>query len=202
MASRSLLDGLLGTTSRSINNPVGGNSIGTIATSNADYNTVTSTTNMQIINFIEENYGHQSASKNYHNISTNIIVYDSLFNNIQNILNNITTPELITIVTAIKQLLTASFNSVSLHRDNIVQNITISTLNNQIQDILNNKNRELLLKQNTNGNISITQSFSLAPVYNYYIAIYGMPLQGQGFNPLKVSYIADVLTGMNIDPYN
>ncbi len=202
MASRSLLDGLLGTTSRSITNPVGGNSISSIASSSADYNTVTSTSNMQIINFIEEHYGHQSASKNYHNISTNLLIYDSLFNNIQNILNNITTPELVTIVTAIKQLLTASFNSVSLHRDNIVQNITISTLNNQIQDLLNNKNRELLLKQNTTGNLSITQSFSLAPVYNYYIAIYGMPLQGQGFNPLKVSYIADVLTGMNIDPYN
>lgn len=202
MASRSLLDGLLGTTSRSINNPVGRNSIGSIAASSADYNTLTTTSNMQVINFIEEHYGHQSASKNYHNISTNLLVYDSLFNNIQNILNNITTPELVTIVTTIKQLLTASFNSVSLHRDNIIQNITISTLNNQIQDILNNKNRELLLKQNTSGNLSITQSFSLAPVYNYYIAIYGMPLQGQGFNPLKVSYIADVLVGMNIDPYN
>tara|TARA_B100000927_G_scaffold287362_1_gene280137 strand:+ start:599 stop:1207 length:609 start_codon:yes stop_codon:yes gene_type:complete len=202
MASRSLLDGLLGTTIRSINNPVGGNSIRSIAASTADYNTVTSKSNMQIIDFIEQNYGQQSASKNYHSISTNIFIYDALFNNIQNIINNITTPELITIVTAIKELLTASFNSVSLHRDNIVQNITISTLNKQIQDMLNNKNRELLLKQNTSGNISITQSFSLAPVYNYYIAIYGMPLQGQGFNPLKVSYIADVLTDMNIDPYN
>lgn len=201
MASRSLLDGLLSTAPRSINNPVGGNPTANISSA-ADYNIITSTSNMRIINFIEENYGYQSASKNYHNISTNIALYQSLFNNIQNILNTITTPELITIITAIKELLTASFNSVSLHRDNIIQNITISTLNQQIQDILNNKNREILLKQNTSGNISITQSFSLAPVYNYYIAIYGMPLQGQGFNPLKISYIADVLTSMNIDPYN
>tara|TARA_B100000424_G_C22849158_1_gene452886 strand:+ start:199 stop:804 length:606 start_codon:yes stop_codon:yes gene_type:complete len=201
MASRSLLSGILGTTSRSLNNPVGTSTTSvTQSTTSVDYDTVTS--NMQVINFIEENYGSHSAAKDYHNISNDVIVYNSMFNNIQNILNKITTPELVTIITAIKQLLTSSFNSLSLHKNTIVQNITISTLNNQIQEILNNKNRDVLLKQNTSGNLAITQSFTLAPVYNYYIAIYGMPLQGQGFNPLKISYISEILSSLDIDPFN
>ena len=71
-----------------------------------------------------------------------------------------------------------------------------------MQDILSNKNKDVLLQQNNPGSLTITQTFTLAPVYNYYISIYGMPMQGQGFNPLKISYIAEILTSINVEPYN
>jgi len=204
MTSRSLLTGLLNSSSRALTSAVASSApvaAETENTTNEDYELVTTGTNKTIIEFIESNYGSHSAAKNYHLIDGNINVYNSVYENIQNILNAIKTPELVTLITAIQELLASSFNSLGLHKDNITQNITISTLTNKVEEILTNKNRDSLLQQNNPGRLTITQTFTLAPVYNYYISIYGMPLQGQGFNPLKISYIAEILTSLNIDPY-
>jgi len=203
MTSRSLLSGLLNSSSRSLTSAVASSSVGaSVDTTNVDYEIMTSAANIGMIEFVEKNYGTHSAAKNYHLMDNNISVYNSVYGNMQNILNSINTPELVTLITAIKELLASSYNSIGLHKDNIIQNITISTLTDKVQDILSNKNKEVLLQQNNPGSLTITQTFTLAPVYNYYISIYGMPLQGQGFNPLKISYIAEILTSINVEPYN
>jgi hypothetical protein len=204
MTSRSLLTGLINSSSRALTSAVASTTViakETENTTNEDYELVTTGSNKEIIEFIERNYGANSAAKNYHLIDGNINVYNSVYSNIQNILNSIKTPELVTLITAIQELLASSYNSLGLHKDNIAQNITISTLTDKVQDILTNKNRDSLLQQNNPGSLTITQTFTLAPVYNYYISIYGMPLQGQGFNPLKISYIAEILTSLDIEPY-
>ena len=204
MTSRSLLTGLINSSSRALTSAVASSApvaAETENTTNEDYELVTTGTNKEIIEFIEKNYGSHSSAKNYHLINGNINVYNSVYENVQNILNAIKTPELVTLITAIQELLTSSFNSLGLHKDNVTQNITISTLTNKVEEILTNKNRDSLLQNNNPGRLTITQTFTLAPVYNYYISIYGMPLQGQGFNPLKISYIAEILTSLNIDPY-
>jgi len=204
MTSRSLLTGLINNSSRALTSAVASSApvaAETENTTNEDYELVTTGTNKTIIEFIEKNYGSHSSAKNYHLIDSNINVYNSVYENVQNILNAIKTPELVTLITAIQELLSSSFNSLGLHKDNVTQNITISTLTNKVEEILTNKNRDSLLQNNNPGRLTITQTFTLAPVYNYYISIYGMPLQGQGFNPLKISYIAEILTSLNIDPY-
>lgn len=204
MTSRSLLTGLINSSSRALTSAVASTTpiaAETENTTNEDYELVTTGSNKVVLEFIEKNYGAHSASKNYHLIDGNINVYNSVYSNVQNILNSIKTPELVTIITAMQELLSASYNTLGLHKENITQNITISTLTNKVEEILTNKNKDVLLQQNNPGNLTITQTFTLAPVYNYYISIYGMPLQGQGFNPLKISYIAEILTTLNIDPY-
>jgi hypothetical protein len=204
MTSRSLLTGLINSSSRALTSAVASsNPIATETenTTNEDYELVTTGTNKTVIEFIEKNYGSHSSAKNYHLIDGNINVYNSVYENVQNILNAIKTPELVTLITAIQELLSSSFNSLGLHKEIVTQNITISTLTNKVEEILTNKNRDSLLQNNNPGRLTITQTFTLAPVYNYYITIYGMPLQGQGFNPLKISYIAEILTSLNIDPY-
>lgn len=204
MTSRSLLTGLINSSSRALTSAVASSTpiaAETENTTNEDYELVTTGTNKTVIEFIEKNYGSHSSAKNYHLIDGNINVYNSVYENVQNILNAIKTPELVTLITAIQELLSSSFNSLGLHKEIVTQNITISTLTNKVEEILTNKNRDSLLQNNNPGRLTITQTFTLAPVYNYYISIYGMPLQGQGFNPLKISYIAEILTSLNIDPY-
>ena len=204
MTSRSLLTGLINSSSRALTSAVASSNpiaVETENTTNEDYELVTTGTNKTVIEFIEKNYGSHSSAKNYHLIDGNINVYNSVYENVQNILNAIKTPELVTLITAIQELLSSSFNSLGLHKEIVTQNITISTLTNKVEEILTNKNRDSLLQNNNPGRLTITQTFTLAPVYNYYISIYGMPLQGQGFNPLKISYIAEILTSLNIDPY-
>ena len=49
--------------------------------------------------------------------------------------------------------------------------------------------------------MSLTQTLKLANVFNYYIMIYGMPSMGEGFDPVKVAYLVDILSSNGIDPY-
>jgi hypothetical protein len=168
---------------------------------NSDFSLVTRLY-INVINFIESNYGQNSANRDYHLIPPDYQTFASYFSQIDQVIDNVSDNNMITFVNAVKQLLITAYNSTSLHRDNIVQQITISNLQNQLQDVLDNKNREIILNTCSTGTLGLTQNFTLAPVYNYYISAYGMPQFGQGFNPLKISYLADILESIDIDPYD
>ena len=156
---------------------------------------------MEVIRFIEARYGFPSASKDYHIVPSSISLYSVLYDDIDNITRSIVNPNLKILLTCVKELLVSSFNTRNLHIDNTIQLITINSLKEQIQDIIRNKNNEVIVKNQAVGQLSISQNFSLAPVYTYYISVYGMPPYQQGFNPLKLSYIADILNSIGIDPY-
>jgi hypothetical protein len=51
------------------------------------------------------------------------------------------------------------------------------------------------------GQLSVNKTFKLAPVFNLYILIYGMPEFGVGFDQIKISYLIDILKQNGIDPY-
>ena len=157
---------------------------------------------INVIDFIESNYGQNSANRDYHLVPPDYDTFVSYFTQIDQVINVVSDNNMITFLNAVKQLLITAYNSSSLHRDNIVQQITISNLQTQLQEVLDNKNREIILNTCTTGTLGLTQNFTLAPVYNYYISAYGMPQFGQGFNPLKISYLADILESMDIDPYD
>ena len=107
MTSRSLLTGLINSSSRALTSAVASSTpiaAETENTTNEDYELVTTGTNKTVIEFIEKNYGSHSSAKNYHLIDGNINVYNSVYENVQNILNAIKTPELVTLITAIQEL--------------------------------------------------------------------------------------------------
>ena len=102
MTSRSLLTGLINSSSRALTSAVASSTpiaAETENTTNEDYELVTTGTNKTVIEFIEKNYGSHSSAKNYHLIDGNINVYNSVYENVQNILNAIKTPELVTLIT-------------------------------------------------------------------------------------------------------
>jgi len=78
-----------------------------------------------------------------------------------------------------------------------IQNIL---LNNKIQDILTNKNEQFAL-DNTNKKYSLQKTFTLAPIYSYYITIFGLPEKGDGFDPIKIQSLLAILQKHNINPY-
>jgi hypothetical protein len=49
--------------------------------------------------------------------------------------------------------------------------------------------------------MSITKTFTLAPIFNYYIIIFGMPAYGVGFDPVKVYFLEQILKNMGVNPY-
>jgi hypothetical protein len=78
-----------------------------------------------------------------------------------------------------------------------IQNIL---LNNKLQDIIANKNDQCAM-DNTNKKITLQKTFTLAPIYSYYISIFGLPEKGEGFHPQKISMLLSLLDKYKINPY-
>jgi hypothetical protein len=46
------------------------------------------------------------------------------------------------------------------------------------------------------------QTFQLAPLFRYYIRLYGVPEPGVGFDATKLALILTAMENSGIDPYN
>ena len=71
----------------------------------------------------------------------------------------------------------------------------------KIDDILSGKN-EVSALGDVQGEISISKTFKLAPLYSYYIYLYGMPAYGVGFDASKLSLLVSILNKYDINPYS
>jgi hypothetical protein len=54
----------------------------------------------------------------------------------------------------------------------------------------------------TQGTLSMKQTLQLAPLFRYYISLYGLPEPGVGFDPAKLATVLTALENSGIDPYN
>ena len=93
-----------------------------------------------------------------------------------------------------------ALNSRKLFSDNAELDIRVLMLNKKNDDILSGKN-EVKAIGSTTGNISITKTFRLVPLYSYYIYLYGMPAYGVGFDATKLSLLATILNKYGVNPY-
>ena len=57
------------------------------------------------------------------------------------------------------------------------------------KEILSDKNVGVIENTFSYSNMSVTKAFTLAPVFNYYIMIYGLPVPGVGFDPVKIAFL-------------
>ena len=96
--------------------------------------------------------------------------------------------------------LLGALNSKTLNADNVDLNFQVLLLNKKVDDILSGKN-EVKALGDTSGEISITKTFKLAPLYSYYIYLYGMPDYGVGFNAAKLSLLVAIMNKYGINPY-
>ena len=96
--------------------------------------------------------------------------------------------------------LLGALNSKTLNADNVDLNFQVLMLNKKVDDILSGKN-EVVAMGNVQGEISITKTFKLAPLYSYYIYLYGMPAYGVGFDAAKLSLLVAIMNKYGINPY-
>ena len=97
--------------------------------------------------------------------------------------------------------LSGAMNALKMNKDIIEYNIQNILLNNKLKDILTNKNDKSVI-DNTNNNITLQKTFTLAPIYSYYISIFGLPEKDQGFHPQKIQILLSLLDKYKINPYN
>lgn len=97
--------------------------------------------------------------------------------------------------------ITGAINTYGLNTQNIETQIQNTYLQGVIQEIINGVNVNKAFDQNV-GTFSMSQNFSLAPLFRYYIGLYGVPAPGVGFDPTKLSLVLTALENSGIDPYN
>lgn len=84
--------------------------------------------------------------------------------------------------------------------ENAELNVQVMMLNKKNDEILSGKN-EVKAIGNTSGQFTISKTFKLAPIYSYYIYLYGMPAYGVGFDATKLSLLATIMTKYGVNPY-
>jgi len=155
-----------------------------------------------IIEIIQTEYSSKIANQTYENIPTDFSQYTNLVTQVQNMRTKTTDQSALLLLQIAEDTLRGTFNSLSLYGDNLLLQIDKVELQKQVTDILSDKNLTTTQSTLSSNNMTLTQNFQLAPVFNYYIRIYGAPLQGQGFDPVKVAFLIYTLQENGIDPYS
>jgi hypothetical protein len=156
---------------------------------------------LSILRIIKTQYGDNMANKTYENIPSSYDEYASLVSNLK-IIQSKTTNSTITLFLKIAEdTLVGAVNSYALYGDNLILQVDKANLEKRVNDILTDKNTKLVENTFSNSSMSVQTTFKLAAVFNYYIMIYGMPVQGVGFDPVKITFLVNILTEKGIDPY-
>jgi len=189
--------------SRSLINPVslGTGTVSSTSTSTSDVLDFLTSSYLSILRIIETHYGRNMANKTYENIPSNFNDYTILVSQLKVIQTKTDNTTLSLLLKIAEETLIGAVNSFTLYGDNLLLQIDKANLEKRVDDILRDKNVGLVQNTFSYNNMSLTKTFKLATVFNYYIMIYGIPAQGVGFDPVKISFLVTILTEKGIDPY-
>jgi len=188
--SKSLMTGSQ-TTSKSLINPVS-------TSSQQELQFGTELTNT--LKRIESSYVEKMAKRKYLDIPTSVPTFLALNDIMLNAISEQKNTNLRLLFQIARDGMDGALNSRKLFSDNADLEVRVLMLNNKVDEILSGKN-EVKAIGCTTGNISITKTFKLSPLYSYYIYLYGMPAYGVGFDATKLSLLATILTKYGINPY-
>jgi hypothetical protein len=156
---------------------------------------------LSILRIIETQYGSNMANKTYENIPSDYNKYAQLVSDLKVIQTKTTNTTLTLLLKIAEETLVGAVNSYALYGDNLILQVDKTNLEKRVNDILTDKNTKLVENTFSYSNMSVQKTFKLAAVFNYYIMIYGLPAQGVGFDPVKISFLVNILTEKGIDPY-
>jgi hypothetical protein len=190
---------------RSLINPIslsiGQGGTGQVDIINSDVLDFLNDSYLAILRKIELDYGRNMANKTYEYIPSVYDDYALLLTQLKLIQSRTTNTTMRLFLKLAEDTLIGSVNSFTLYGDNLLLQIDKANLEKRIDDILRDKNVGLVENTFSYNNMSITKTFKLATVFNYYIMIYGLPAAGVGFDPVKISFLVTILREKGIDPY-
>jgi len=149
------------------------------------------------LNKLQNKYTKPMSMKTYDEINTDLLEYSELHAHISKM-------ELCTSEKNMKLLLSISLHGLSgaihafnLNKKNIELNLENLILKQRLETILSGKNFKSI--NEANSQMSVVKMFNLAPMYSYYIILFGIP--DNGFEPDKLNQIINFMNKYNIDPY-
>lgn len=152
------------------------------------------------LNKIENEYVSKEAAKKYLEIPELMAQYLSLNDTMMTSIAKQRNTNLRLLFQIAKDGLLGALNSKTLNSDNVDLNFQVLMLNKKVEDILSGKN-EMVAMGDVQGEFTITKTFKLAPLYSYYIYLYGMPAYGVGFDAAKLSLLVTIMNKYGINPY-
>ena len=157
----------------------------------------------QVLNALKEiqhDYTLPMSTENYSAIPTDYNRYLRLFGILDNTIPKVVNGELKLLLLIAQEGLTGAVKSYGLNYSNVELGLQNSILRQTIDDILSNKNVVPAISS-TRGQFTINKTFTLAPLFSYYILLYGMPAYGEGFDESKLAILLSVLEKNCINPY-
>jgi len=161
---------------------------------------VFSETVVNSINTIDTDYTSRMANRQYSDIPTDLNQSLVLHDEVGKQYDAATNPNLRTLLQITLDGLNGSINGYALYTQHLSMSIKNSILEKRIEDILSGKNEKEVITD-TCGGFGLTKTFTLAPLFSYYIAAFGMPAFGVGFDKDKLSLIQQILVSAGIDPF-
>jgi hypothetical protein len=155
---------------------------------------------VKVLTTIQNDYVKKMATRKYLEIPQSMSRYLSNNDSMLEAINKQRNSNLKLLFQIARDGLEGSLFSRTLFSDNAELQIQVLSLNKKNEDILSGKN-EVKAVGSTSGQISITKTFKLAPLYSYYIYLYGMPAFGVGFDSVKLSLLSTILTKYGIKPF-
>ena len=157
---------------------------------------------LDIIHFIQANYSSKIANRQYENIPTDYNQFTSIVSTLNEMRAKTANNTILLLLQIAEDSIRGAFNSLAIYGDNLLLEIEKADLQKQVQEIITEQNVETTQSTISTSTVTITQTFQLAAEFNYYIRIYGSPVVGEGFDPVKIAFLIYILEENGIDPYS
>jgi len=156
---------------------------------------------INVLKVIETMYGSNMANKTYEQIPNNYDQYALLLKAVRDQQAITTNTDLALLYKIAEETLVGAVNSYTIYGENALLRVDKATLEKRVQDLISQVNVTNIANPTSTSSMGITQTVKLAAVYNYYIMLYGMPESGVGFDPVKITFLVDILNNNGINPY-
>jgi len=157
---------------------------------------------LAIFNTIKTNYSDPLANKQYQDIPCDLVLYLNLLDALTQTKQDScysTNSDVSLLISIVEDALKGAINAYSLNIDVVRLTIDNQYLHEVIHEYMSGKN---LIKTvfSAEGGYSILKGFDFAPLFKYYICMYGLPSPGQGFDLGLLKIVYDTLVSGGIDP--
>ena len=157
---------------------------------------------LKVLDTVKYVYGDRMAEREYENIPRSQEEFIDLLANLKDLKDERSETDFKLLIEIAEAALIGAYNSLALYGENIVTAADKVRLEKKVDTILSEANRATTISSaKMTNSFTITQNVKLAPLYNYYILIYGVPAADEGFEPEKLSFLSDILVEKGIDPY-
>jgi hypothetical protein len=152
------------------------------------------------LNDYKETYMNYLIDQEYEKLPSDLEKYVELLNLLTNLEIKTKNPNIQLLLKITRDGLIGTMNVLGLNIHNVELNIKNVLLQNRLDNIISSKNEKNLIVSSEN-NYNLKKTFTLLPLYSYYISLFGIPEQGLGFDLNKIQMIKTILETNNINPY-